>query len=586
MLVCEGCRADSPADAAFCARCGYRLGPGRQVSTAAALRRAERKVVTVLFADIKGSLALLAGQDPELGGEIMASVVAIMAHAVRTQGGFVNQVMGDGIMALFGAPLAAEDHAVQACLAALSMRAAIAHQVRPAVHVRVGLGSGEVVVRAMPGDSGLHYSGAGEAVHLAARMEQAAGPDQILLTEATCLFAAGSIEARAVPDVMLKDAAGTPVFELVRMRSGQGTAPARPRRHTVGRDRELSLLRRARDLAAGGDGQSMRLVGDPGSGKSHLVREFTEGDLPDGWRLCQAGAVSHRRTSYGVVGDLLTRLFRLEPADPAEVRREKVMAALDLVGAAASPTLAPLSPLLGLQAETPAWTALDAWERREASIAAVVGAFQRSSERAPLALVVEDSHWLDAESASSIQRLGATAAGRQMLSVVTERTGQVTDAAAWRQARWQECPVGPLDESGTTAFLRGRLLPGPDVAALERKLIEHTRGNPLFLEECLQALVDSGDLVPAGELFRLVNPVPGLRVPDSLRACWMPAWTGWGRPRRTCCRPPRWWAAPCRRTCCGGRRGWTMRRWRPRWGGWWRAGSWCRRRRGTRSATG
>ena len=189
MRACEACKAEPSAGALFCGQCGLRLGPAPDlreaaaasswsgpVPAAASLRRAERKVVTVLFADVKGSLALVAGQDPEGAGELLAAVVAAMGAAVRRHGGLVNQVMGDGIMALFGAPLAMEDHAGQACLAALALRIAVEEEVRPRVHVRVGLGSGEVVVRAVSGDIGLHYSATGEAVHLAARMEQAAAP--------------------------------------------------------------------------------------------------------------------------------------------------------------------------------------------------------------------------------------------------------------------------------------------------------------------------------------------------------------------------------------------------------------------------
>jgi class 3 adenylate cyclase len=492
--------------------------------TILALRRSERKVVTILFADIKGSLAIVAGQDPELAGEILGLVVACMGEAVRRHGGLVNQIMGDGIMALFGAPIAIEDHAAQACLAALSMRVAIQDQVRPRVSLRVGLGTGEVVVRAVPGDVALHYSAAGEAVHLASRMEQAAAPDQILLTESTRLLAGSVIETAARPDVALKGT-DAPVFELLGTRQGtrQGRlAPVTPgpgRRHIVGRERELDLLRVARDRAAAGDGQAFRLLGEAGAGKSRLLREFTAEHLQDHWQLCQAEAVPHRRTSYGVVTDLLSNLLGVEQDDPPEVRRDKVAAGLDLPPAERSAALVPLSALLNLQVSGPGWMALDGWERRERTIGATVQAFQRVSLRQPVTVVVEDAHWLDAESATSIQRLGATAAGRRLLALVTQRTGAHApeDEPAWREGRWTECPVRSLDESATLAFLRSRLLPGHDVPALERKLIAHTSGNPLFLEECLQALVDTGELVRVGDMVRLERPVTVLKVPSSLR---------------------------------------------------------------------
>jgi class 3 adenylate cyclase/tetratricopeptide (TPR) repeat protein len=520
MRACEACGAGGPDGMAFCGQCGARLGAGLSAQTANALRRSERKVVTVLFADIKGSLALVAGQDPELAGEILGIVTACMSEAVRRHGGLVNQVMGDGIMALFGAPIAMEDHATQACLAALAMRLAIQNQVRPRVHVRVGLGSGEVVVRAVPGDVGLHYSAAGEAVHLASRMEQAAEPDQVLLTGPTRRLAGELIEVRTLDNVAIKGLdATTPVFELLRIRParvGFGPDLARSAR-LVGREREMDLLRTARDRAAGGEGQAIRLVGDAGAGKSRLMREFATLHLPPEWQFCHAEAVPHRRTSYGVVSELLVRLFGLAADDPGSVRRDKVSTVLDLAEDSANEAMAPLSALLGLNVEAPGWAALDGWERRERTIGATVQAFQHLSRMRPLAVVVEDAHWLDAESLTSIQRLGPSASGRRLLTIVTERSGQATDAAAWGEAHWHDCPIMPLDEAGTIAFLRTRLLPGPDVASLERKLIEHTSGNPLFLEECLRALSETGELVRDGELFRLLAPVSALRVPASLR---------------------------------------------------------------------
>jgi class 3 adenylate cyclase len=337
------------------------------------MRRSERKIVTILFADIKGSLDLVAGQDPELAGEILSVVVACMGGAVRQHGGLVNQVMGDGIMALFGAPIAIEDHAAQACLAALSMRVAIQEQVRPRVSLRVGLGTGEVVVRAVPGDVGLHYSAAGEAVHLASRMEQAAGPDQILLMASTRLLAGDVVETTGRRDVALKGS-DVPVFELLGTRQQRGERRAAggssrpPRsghgRQLVGRERELEQLRSARERAAAGDGQAVRLLGEAGAGKSRLLREFTGGHMPDDWRLCQSEAVPHRRTSYGVVTDLLSNLFGLDQDDPPEVRREKVAAGFSVPKEDEHAGLAPLSALLNLGATAPGWMALDAWERR------------------------------------------------------------------------------------------------------------------------------------------------------------------------------------------------------------------------------
>ncbi len=476
--------------------------------------RSERKMVTVLFADIKGSIDLVSRQDPEQAGETLAAVVKQMSDAVHRFGGLVNQVMGDGVMALFGAPLAVEDHAAQACLAALTMRSAVHATVRPRVQVRVGLSSGEVVVRAVAGDVALHYNAAGAAVHLASRMEQVAGPDQIVLTAATLQLTGGAAEVRPLGQVAVKGLAEPMLlFELVRVLPGRTrAAPRRP--GFVGRETEMAQLQAALDHAAAGEAQAIRVIAEAGCGKSRLVREFTAGRLPEDWMLCQAEAPPHRRTSYGVVADLLGSLFGFAPADDAAVRQDKVLAGLAMPAREGpDQLLAPLSSLLGLRAQA-GWDGLEARERRERTIAASAEAFQRVSLHRPTALVVEDAHWLDAESAAGIQRLSTAQPGQRMLAIVTERPPetQFTNLASW-----SACHLRSLDERGTRSLLRSLLLPGPDVDGLERKLIEHTRGNPLFIEECLQALVDTGELVRVGERFRLERAVSVLRVPDSLR---------------------------------------------------------------------
>ncbi len=558
MPACHACGTMPPPGGRFCGQCGTPLAdlqpaapgssspgsssPGSSspaaalpAETASALRRSERKLVTVLFADIKGSLALVAGQDPELAGELLGLAVACMSDAVRHHGGLVNQVMGDGIMALFGAPIAMEDHAAQACRAALAMRTAIHDQVRPRIQLRVGLGSGEVVVRAVSGDLTLHYSAAGEAVHLASRMEQGAGPDRILLTPETAHLAAAAIVTRPIDPVVVKGLeAPMPVFELLGP-ALDGGAPAadhlaRAPTRMVGRGREMALLRAARDDAARGNGRAIRLHGEAGAGKSRLVAEFTASDLGD-WQLCRAEAVPHRRTSHGVTGVLLERLFALAPGDDAPVRRDKVAAGLGVDSRHATEALAPLSALLGLDASSPGWAALDGVQRRERTIRASVGAFADPRRGTPLAVVVEDAHWLDPESATSLARLAAAAPDHLLLALLTERTapppgtapsasagpGATSAGAAWDALAWTDCQVDPLDETTTLVFLRSRLIPGPDVADLERKLIEHTSGNPLFLEECLQALVETGELARVGDAFRLDTPVQVLRMPNSLR---------------------------------------------------------------------
>ena len=246
----------------------------------------ERKQVTVLFADVKGSMELLADRDPEEVRKILDPVLERTMEAVHRYEGTVNQVMGDGIMALFGAPLAHEDHAIRACYAALRMQESVkryAEEVRRiegiAIQIRVGLNSGEVVVRSIGSDLRMDYTAQGQTTHLAARMEQLATPGTILITPQTLALAEGFVHVTSIGPIGVK---GLPtpmeVFELTSaslVRSRLQATAARGLTRFVGRDAEIELLRQALERAEGGHGQVVSVVGEPGGGKSRLVWEFT-----------------------------------------------------------------------------------------------------------------------------------------------------------------------------------------------------------------------------------------------------------------------------------------------------------------------
>jgi len=254
-----------------------------KILTSRSALEGERKQVTVLFADLKGSMELLADRDPEEARKLLDPVLERMMEAVHRYEGTVNQVMGDGIMALFGAPLAHEDHAVRACYAALRMQESVAQYAEGVfrshgtpVQIRVGLNSGEVVVRAIGSDLHMDYTAVGQTTHLAARMEQMATPGTILLAPATLQLAEGYVQVAARGPVAVK---GLP--EPVEIYALTGASAQRSRLHAaaargltrfVGRDAEIELLRRALALAHDGHGQLVAIVGEPGVGKSRQGR--------------------------------------------------------------------------------------------------------------------------------------------------------------------------------------------------------------------------------------------------------------------------------------------------------------------------
>jgi class 3 adenylate cyclase len=279
----------------------------------------ERKQVTVLFADLKGSMELLADRDPEEARQLLDPVLERMMAAAHRYEGTVNQVMGDGIMALFGAPIAHEDHAVRACYAALTMQASMkeyaehVHRTQGVpLHIRVGLNAGEVVVRSIGSDLHMDYTAVGQTTHLAARMEQMAMPGSILLTQATLGLAEGYVQVTALGPVPVKGLdAPVEVFALVGASGIRRRLQARVARgltRFVGRDTELAALVQALAQAAAGRGQVVAAVGEAGVGKSRLVYEFIHAHHLQGWQVLESASVSYgKATPYFPVLDLLKR---------------------------------------------------------------------------------------------------------------------------------------------------------------------------------------------------------------------------------------------------------------------------------------
>lgn len=295
----------------------------------------ERKHVTVLFADIRGSTALIDKLDPEEALEILGPVLQVLMDAVHQHDGFVNQARGDGIMALFGAPIATEDHAVQACRAAITMRADIDELNRKRngdIALRIGMNSGDVVIHSIGSNLVMNYDAVGKTVHLAARMEELAPPHAIMLTAATHKLARGFIAAvpRGVVAVRgVEESVET--FELGEMRSTTRwqARSSRGLSVLVGRQAELGILKIALERAAGGNGQALTVVGAAGLGKSRLIHDFV-GELSDEWMVLEAACVpQHTQSSYHPISDLIRNIFGIGIDDTPETVARRVCSLSD-----------------------------------------------------------------------------------------------------------------------------------------------------------------------------------------------------------------------------------------------------------------
>jgi class 3 adenylate cyclase/tetratricopeptide (TPR) repeat protein len=544
--VCPSCGASNPPVQKFCGECGTGLGQidrapkygtpqsytpkhlAEKILTSKAALEGERKQVTVLFADLKGSMELLADRDPEDARKLLDPVLERMMEAVHHYEGTVNQVMGDGIMALFGAPVAHEDHAVRACHAALRMQRRIsvyADEIQRAggtpPHIRVGLNSGEVVVRAIGSDLHMDYTAVGQTTHLAARMEQMAKPGSALATGETLKLAEGYVEVRPLGAVTVKGLeTPTQVYELtgiVPARSRLQASAARGLTLFVGRESELQQAAQALDRAAAGHGQVVAIVGEAGVGKSRLVWEFTRSHRTHGWLVLESGSVSYgKATPYLPVIELLKAYCRIQERDDQREIRERVAGKLVMLDRALEPLLTPLLALLDVPVDDATWDALDPPQRRQRTLDAVKRLLLRESQVQPLLVIFEDLHWIDSETQALLDSLIESLPAARVLLLVNYRPEY---EHAWgRKTYYRQLRIDPLPPKSAGELLNALLGEDRTLEPLKRVLIERTEGNPFFLEESVQTLVETKVLVGERGAYRMAKAPDAWQIPATAQA--------------------------------------------------------------------
>jgi class 3 adenylate cyclase/tetratricopeptide (TPR) repeat protein len=488
----------------------------------------ERKQVTVLFADLKGSMELLADRDPEEARQLLDPVLERMMAAVHRYEGTVNQVMGDGIMALFGAPIAHEDHAVRACYAALAMQEAIRTYAEEArrthgitVQMRVGLNSGGVVVRAIGNDLHMDYSAIGQTTHLAARMEQLATPGSILLTAETLQLAEGFIQVKPLGPVPVKGlVAPVEVFELVgatTIRRRFQAAVARGLTRFVGRETELAALQYALERAGAEHGQVVAVLGEAGMGKSRLVYEFVHSYRLQGWLVLESASVSYgRATPYVPVIDLLKRYAHVQERDDVRTVRAKVTGQVLTLDDALQETIPALLALLEALPEDNPFQQLDPPQRRQRTLDALKRVLVRETQAQPLVLVFEDLHWIDAETQALLDSLVESLPTARLLLLVNYRPEYRHNWGS--KTYYTQLRLDPLPPVNAEELLEALLGHEDSLAVLKQLLITRTEGNPFFLEESVRTLVETGALVGKPGAYQLAQSLPTIHVPVTVQA--------------------------------------------------------------------
>ncbi len=481
----------------------------------------QRKHVTILFADVRGSTELVRALDPEEALARIDPVVQGAVAAVTRFGGIVNEVQGDGLMALFGAPLAAEDHPVCACLAAR----AILQGLPPGIEMRVGVHSGEVVIRPSGRDAS-DYAAIGPAVYFTKRLEQAAEPGTARLSADTARLTRGYTDLRPLGLVQAKGwDEPVEMFELLHAtdRPSWEVRSAGSLSCFVGREAELAALSSALMRATLGTMQAVTLVADAGVGKSRLAHEFLHGPAARGIRVVRAAAAAHAGNApFYVAAELLRSWIGAVAGDDraALARRLDQAIAVNLTQGV-TPDAAALHSLLNLSLlelpapEQAAWTSLDPARRRQRLIDVTRGVLLREAAQNPLIVLVEDLHWVDEASRELLAALVAGAGATRLLLFATTRPGGQPEWAA--RSNSVVLRLEPLDRAQSETLLQRLVGDAPELAVLRARIIAQAEGTPLFLEEMARSLTESGALVHAPAQVHLTERAEGISIPASVQ---------------------------------------------------------------------
>ncbi|MHA7685072.1 adenylate/guanylate cyclase domain-containing protein [Cupriavidus sp. PET2-C1] len=557
--ICPQCGNEASPTAKFCGSCGGALGTSsataipastttpavpapvlytpphlaeRILAEQAAMEdrgqaAGERKTITALFADIAGSTALIQDLDPEEARSLIDPVVALMMDSVHHYEGFVAKSLGDGILALFGAPIAHEDHALRALFAALRMRQAMRHhsdRVRLeqgiALQIRVGVHTGEVVVRSIRKDDlRTDYDPVGHTIHIAARMEGVATPSSILVSESTHRLTEGYFEFKALGRTQIKGLREPlAVYEVLRpgaLRTRLQVGAHRGLARFVGREAELERLGEALELAKAGQGQIVGVVGEAGVGKSRLFHEFKVRSR-QGCMVLETFSVSHGKAfPYLPLIDMLKGYFQISARDDERMYREKVTGRLLALDRALEAQLPYLLYLLGISEPGSTIPSVDSAVRRQRTFEAIARLLLRESLNQPLIVLFEDLQWLDGETEAFLSILIEHVPGAKILLLVNYRPEYVRN---WDPKRcYTQLYLEPLEQAVAQGLLTSLLGDHPSLVPLKLLILAKTEGNPFFMEEVVKTLKEESVLLGQAGSYQIEKAPLDLHIPTTVQ---------------------------------------------------------------------
>jgi class 3 adenylate cyclase/tetratricopeptide (TPR) repeat protein len=540
---CSNCGAANEPTDDFCGECGTSLSPSPAASSEpakvveSAIRIAsespsesldgERKTVTALFADIKGSMELMEDLDPEEARAIVDPALKLMIDAARRYDGYIVQSTGDGIFALFGAPVAHEDHPQRALYAAMRMQDEmhrVAERLRAEkginLQVRIGANVGEVVVRSIAtGEDQVEYTPIGHSISLASRLQVLANPGSIAISDGLRKLVEGYFTLKALGPARIKGSTEpVNVYEVTglgSLRTRLQRAAGRGLTKFVGRESEIEALRHAAMLAESGRGQLVAVIAEPGVGKSRLYHEFKL-KSQSSWMVLEALSVSHGKASpYLPVIELLNSYFGIEPRDDRRKRREKVNGRIVTLDPTLEDTRSNIFRLLGLVEDDDPIAEISPQTRRRRTLDAFKRILLRESLNQPLMMIFEDLHWIDEETQALLNVLVEGIANARVLMLVNYRPEY---AHQWgSKTYYTQLRLDPLGNESADQMLSTLLGNGTSLLPLKQLIAEKTEGNPLFIEEIVLNLFEDGALARDGEV-KLAKPLSLLGIPATVQA--------------------------------------------------------------------
>jgi class 3 adenylate cyclase/tetratricopeptide (TPR) repeat protein len=546
-LVCPGCGVRILGDKKFCGECGYDLKTRREptpinysqpqsytpkfledkILTSRSTMEGERKLVTVLFADVANFTTLSEKLDAEEVHMIMDGCFQLLMDEIHKFEGTINQFTGDGVMALFGAPLAHEDHANRACHAALSIQRSlgeygekVARDYGVEFKMRIGVNSGPVIVGAIGDDLRMDYTAVGDTTNLASRMESMARPSSVLLSQNTHRLVKDYFDVKSLGKVEVKGKSEPQeVFELVKA-GGAATrieaSVARGLTKFVGREKDMAALMEAFEKVKNGAGQVVGIVGEAGVGKSRLLLEFKKRPVQGEFTYLEGRCIHYGGAiPYLPILNALGTYFGLVEGERETLVRKRVTERVLGLDDNLADILAPIQELLSLKVEDEGYLQLEPKQRKERIFEGLRNLLIRTSQERPLVLAVEDLHWVDKTTEEFLDYIIGWVANVNILLILLHRPEYTHRWGS--KSYFNRIGVDQLTLKSSAELVRAILEGGEAAPELNAIILNRAAGNPLFMEELTQTLLENGFVGKEQDQYILVRKVSELQTPDTVQ---------------------------------------------------------------------